>query len=432
MKKIFWPHYELDGNPKFEIGRITEFMNEMGNPQDTLLPPIFHVAGTNGKGSTTAYIKYILEAEGYLVHRFTSPHLVDWNERIEVSSKAITDDYANELALECKNFAEKHNLKLSYFEGMTVMAFLAFMRNPAVATILEVGLGGRLDATNVIKNPLVEIITSISFDHMKTLGDTLSKIAYEKAGIIKEGKTLIIDKQKPEAFDTIYKVGQEKHNKIYACGKEWSTEKLKDSFIFRGFGKELELPLPYLQGDYQIDNAGGAIASLLAQDKIKISDKSIAEGLKNVRWIGRLQNMSDNKKLNQFLPKGTELIIDGAHNEDASRGLTQWLRNKNDGKYNILVIGMLQRKDSVDYINKLDKAFDEVITIKMRNEDKSKEPEEFRQEFLNAGWNNVIASGNFEDTLKYIGKNFSNGEKLRVVIAGSLYLMGEILEYARS
>ncbi len=431
MKKIFWPSYELDGNPKYGLERITTYMEAMGNI-DRLVPPIFHVAGTNGKGSTTAYLKYILEADGYLVHRFTSPHLVDWNERIEVSSKIITDEYANELAAECKEFSEKNNLKLSYFEGIMMIAMLAFSRNPAAATILEVGLGGRLDATNVIHDPLVEIITSISYDHTKTLGSTLAAIAGEKAGIIKDGKTLIINKQKPEAFDVLYRIGQEKHNKIYSNGKEWSVEKLKDTFVFRGFGKELELPLPYLQGEYQIDNAGGAIAALLSQDKIKISDKAIADGMKNVRWIGRLQNMSDNKKLNQYLPNGTELIIDGAHNEDAARGLTEWLKNKKDGKYNILVIGMLQRKDSREYIAKLDKAFDLVITIHMRNEEKSKESGEFKQEFIDAGWKNVVASGNFEDALKYIGENFNDGNKLRVVMAGSLYLMGEILEFSKN
>lgn len=430
MKKIFWPDYTLDGNPKLGLGRIVEFMEKLGNPQDNLLPPIFHIAGTNGKGSTTAYLKYILEAEGYLVHRFTSPHLVDWNERIEVSSKMITDDYAIELAKECKNFAEKNDLKLSYFEGITLIAFLAFARNPAVATILEVGLGGRLDATNVINNPLVSIITSISFDHQKTLGNTLSAIAGEKAGIIKEGKTLIINKQKQEAFDVLYKKGEEKHNKIYSYGKEWSIEKLENSFIYRGFGKELELPLPYLQGEYQLENAGGAISALLSQNKIKISDKAIAEGLKNVRWIGRLQDMSNNKKLTEFLPKGTELVIDGAHNEDGARGLTQWLKNKKDNKYNILIIGILERKDSKDYINKLEKAFDLVITISMKNEEKSKSPQLLKEEFLEAGWNNVIDKNDFKEALKYIGNKFNNGESLRVIIAGSLYLMGEVIEYS--
>ena len=165
---------------------------------------------------------------------------------------------------------------------------------------------------------------------------------------------------------------------------------------------------------------------------IKVSDKAIAEGMKNVRWIGRLQNMSDNKKLTQYLPSKTELIIDGAHNEDAAKNLTEWLKNKKDKKYNILIIGMLQRKDSRDYIAKLDKAFDLVITIHMRNEEKSKDAGEFKQEFIEAGWKNVVASGNFEDALKYIGQNFNDGSKIRVVMAGSLYLMGEILEFSRN
>lgn len=430
MKRIFWPTYDLDGNPKLKLNRISDFMNAMGNPEKCL-PPIFHVAGTNGKGSSTAFLKYILEANGYLVHRYTSPHLVDFNERIEVSSKIISDEYLNKLAIECKNFSEQYGLNLSYFEGVTVMAFLAYLRNPAIATILEVGLGGRLDATNIITNPVASIITSISFDHMKILGNTLNEIAIEKAGIIKEGCNLIINKQVPEAFDAIYKIGKERNNKIYSYGNEWFVKKIQNNkFVFEGFGKRLELPLPYLQGEYQIHNAGGAIAALFAQDKIEFSEQSISEGLKNVRWIGRLQNMSENKKLMQNLPTGTELIIDGAHNEGAAKEMAIWLRDKNDKKYNILIISMLERKDSVDYMKKLDKAFDLVITIKMINEEKAKNPIKFKQEFLDAGYTNIVASGDFIDGLKYINKNFHNGENLRVVIAGSLYLMGEILEYA--
>lgn len=426
MKKIFWPQYALDGNVKYETDRILKFLKALGNPEDKM-PPIFHVAGTNGKGSTTAYLKYMLEADGYLVHRYTSPHLVELNERIEVAGKMIEDDYFNDLALRCKNFAEKNNLELSYFEGLTVMAFLAFAENKADATILEVGLGGRLDATNAIKNPLVEIITSISYDHINTLGDTLAKIAAEKAGIIKENKTLIIDKQPQEAFDVIYRVGTEKNNKIFSYGKEWFVEKNNNGFKFTGFGKELDLPMPNLKGDYQIYNAGGAIAALLSQDKIKISNNAIVQGLKNVRWNGRLQDIGGSKKINQYLPNGSQAILDGAHNEDAARELTQWVKGQNDGKKNILVIGMLARKDTDDYIKKLENVFDLVITIAIENEEKSKDPEEFRNEFLNNGWKNVIAKQNFVDALKYVGGNYDGA--VRVVIAGSLYLAGEVLEY---
>lgn len=429
MKKIFWPDYLSDGNPKLGLDRIKKFLNALGNPEKNL-PPVFHIAGTNGKGSTTAYLKYILEAEGYLVHRYISPHLVEFNERIEVSGKIISDKYLTELANECKNFAEKHNLIVSYFEGITIMAILAFTRNPAVASVVEVGLGGRLDATNVIPNPLASIITSISFDHMKILGDTIPLIAKEKAGIIKENGTLIIDKQEKDAYDVIHKVGKEKNNRIFGCGKEWSVKKLKDSFLFKGFGRDLELPMPALDGDFQIYNAGGAIAALLSQNKIKVSDNSIISGLKNTVWPARLQNLSDNKKIAELLPKNTEVILDGAHNEDAAKKLSTWLKNKKDDKLNILVIGILQRKDSHSYIKNLNKIFDRVITVRILDDETSKGSQEFREEFLEQGYVNVVAEDNFIEALKYINQNFQN-KNLRVVIAGSLHLAGEVLEYAK-
>lgn len=430
MKKIFWPNYSSDGNPKLGLERIQKFLNALGNPERKL-PPVFHIAGTNGKGSTTAYIKYILEAEGYSAHRYTSPHLVELNERIEVLGKTITDDYFSELANECKNFSERYGLDVGYFEGITIIAILAFARNPATASIVEVGLGGRLDATNVIPNPLVSIITSISFDHMEYLGNTISSIANEKAGIIKENGTLIIDKQQEEAYNTIYNVGKEKHNKIYGCGKEWIVEKFKNTFLFKGFGKELELPMPSLEGDYQIYNAGGAIAALLSQDKIKVSDKSIKEGLKNTVYPARLQNLTDNEKIIRLLPKNSEVILDGAHNEDAASQLADYINSKKDNKYKILIIGMLQRKDSYSYIKNLKEVFDMIITVGILSDNTSKNPQEFREEFLKQDYINVAAKDNFIDALKYINEKFKNSNNLKVVISGSLYLAGEVLEYAK-
>jgi dihydrofolate synthase/folylpolyglutamate synthase len=433
MKKISWPQYTSDGDlKKYDLERIEKFMEIWGNPQDKI-PPIFHIAGTNGKGSTTAFLKYILEANDYLVHRFISPHLVNFNERIEVSGKIITDDYLNQMIKETKEFAEKNNLSLSYFEGTFAIAINSFLKNPAVATILEVGLGGRLDATNSIHKSLITIMTYISLDHTKTLGETHVAIAKEKSGIIKENGILIINKQKSEILDVFYKIGKEKNNKIYSYGNEWFVEKTKNGFIFEGFNKKFELPKPALDGEHQIYNAGGAIAGLLAQNEIKISEKSMIDGLKNVEWNGRLQNMSKNKKLMQYLSKNTELIIDGAHNDSGANSLKKWLKAKNDKKYNILIVSMLERKNSEDFIKNLEKCFDLVITIKMENEDKSKESNEFKEEFLNFGWKNVIAiDGLFLDALKYVGERFKEKENLRVVISGSLYLMGEVLEYCES
>ena len=431
MKDIFWP-LSKEGKDTFTLDRIKIFLEKLGNPQKDL-PPIFHIAGTNGKGSTTAYIKAILEEEGYKVHRFISPHLVNWNERIEIAGQQITDEYATEIINECKNFSEKNNLEISYFEAVFIYAILAFTRNKADATVLEVGLGGRLDATNIIENPLSTIITSISYDHMKVLGDTLEKIASEKAGIIKENGTLIINKQKSlDAFNVIYNTGIEKHNKIYSDGKDWTTKKLKDTFIYKGFNKEIELPLPYLQGDHQIDNASGAISALLSQNKFKISDKSIINGLKNVRWNGRLQDVSNNQKIKNLVPKNSQVIIDGSHNEDGANTVKNWIINENqkNKKYNILIMAILQRKDSQSYIKNLNKCFDMVITTEMEhNKEETKNKDILKQEFIDLDWNNVLSSNNFKDALDIIKNKYSNGDNLRIVISGSLYFIGEILEY---
>ncbi|MDR3290026.1 MAG: hypothetical protein LBT02_01965 [Rickettsiales bacterium] len=444
MKKIFWPKYQLDGGmPRYGLERMQMFFDAM-KMDETKLPPIFHITGTNGKGSTTAFIKYILEANGYLVHRFTSPHIVEWNERIEVSSKIITDEYANEVAQKLKDFADANGLQVSYFEGIFALASKMFSENPAVACVLEVGMGGRLDATNAFKNSLVSIITYISLDHCKTLGATRELIAVEKAGILKENGILIIGKQEQDALQVLLKNGKEKNNKIYAFGRDFNVEKTDYGFIFEGFGKTLKLPTPRLYGEHQIENAGGAIAALLAQDKIKISDESIGLGLKNTHWLGRLQNMSKSKLL-QYLPKNTEFVIDGAHNDSGARVLKDWLLEQkktfilssNDDfyrtqqqKFNILITSMLSRKNSTLFINNLEKCFDLVLTIQMHDEEATRPPEDFKQEFISLGWNNVVAiDGNFIDALKYIKNNHK--DNVRVVIAGSLHLMGEVLEVER-
>lgn len=436
MKKLLWPNaitlhkYSVDANQNLGLERVKSFFNYLGNPEKKL-PPIFHVAGTNGKGSTTAFLKYIFEEEGYLVHRFTSPHLVELNERIEVSSKIISDEYLKELYLECRKIDDEKGFGITYFEGLFIIAVLAFAENPAIATILEVGLGGRLDATNTLESSLASIITSISFDHMNYFGNTLPLIAKEKAGIIKQNGTLIIDKQPEGIDDLLYEEGLKKNNKVYSYGKEWNIEKLKYTFIFKGFGKELEIPLPSLQGDHQLYNAGGAIAAILSQNKIKVSEKSIVNGIKNTKWNARLQDITKETKLNGLINDNSEVILDGAHNEDAAKQLSNWLKSKNDDKYNILIIGMLSRKDSQAYIKNITKKFNLIITTRITNEKTSRDENELKNEFLENGFYNVLSKINFIKALLYIKENIKQN-KIRIVIAGSLYLAGEILEYINS
>ncbi|MDR2526293.1 MAG: hypothetical protein LBC92_00255, partial [Rickettsiales bacterium] len=432
----FWPKYDLDkALPRYGLERINEYVKVAKIPLEKI-PPIFHITGTNGKGSVTAFLKYILEANNYLVHRFTSPHIVDWNERIEISSKIITDDYANQCANECKNIVDENNLQLSYFEGMFAIALNAFLKEPATATIIEVGMGGRYDATNVIDRSLASIITYISLDHCKTLGETEELIAIEKAEIIKQNGITIVAKQKKQSvIDIIVKTAKERNNKIYIYGVDFFSEKIDGGFVFNGFGKTLKLPLPNLIGEHQIDNATAAIAALLSQSRIKISDDSVAKGLKNAHWLGRLQNLS-NSKLSKYLPKDAVFFIDGAHNDSGAKILKEWLELEKAKtksiceRRNILITSMLSRKNSGLFIENLDKCFDLVLTVCMSNEEKSKSPSDFKQEFIDNGWNNVVAiDGDFIEALNYVKENLKGA--VRVVISGSLHLVGEVLEIER-
>ncbi len=434
MKKLIWPEYSNDGKAKLGLDEMIKLLNKIGNPQEKI-PPIFHIAGTNGKGSTTSFIKYILEAEGYKVHRFTSPHLIDVNERIEISSNIITDDYLNELSKECKFLVEKYDINLSYFEGQMFIAFLAFLRNPAIATILEVGLGGRLDATNVIKNPLVSVITSLSYDHTKILGDTIDRIAFEKAGIIKNNGNVIVGKQNNEVIYNFFDIIAKCRNvNLYKYDKDWNIKKIEDTFIFYGFGRELELPKLQLYGKHQIYNAGNAIAAILSQNKIKVSNKAIICGLKNTEWPGRLQNIK-NTKLGQFLPKDFELWLDGAHNEGGATIINDWIdeENKKEKMPTFVIIGMLSRKNSYDFIDKLKKSIDYAFGINIHTDDEIKDCKEIQNELLSYGIAKSYCEENFIDALKNININFGTKfKKARVLICGSLYLVGEVLEYIKN
>lgn len=430
MKKVNWPTFSTDGKPRLGLDNLVKFLDKIDNPEDKI-PPVFHVAGTNGKGSTTAFIKAILEADGYKVHRFISPHLIDVNERIEIAGKIITDKYLSELSKECEELDRQHNGNVSYFEGQMVMALLAFMRNPADATILEVGLGGRLDATNVIKNPLVSVITSLSYDHTKILGDTIDRIAFEKAGIIKNGGSAVLGKQENELVYRFFEiVAKSRKVTLNEYDRDWRIEDDDSGFDFVGFGKKIHLPTPSLVGKHQIFNAGNAVAALLSQDKIKISNDALAVGIKNAKWAGRLQ-LVENTKLNEILPDNFQLWLDGAHNEGASTIIKNWIGEKREDEKIFLVIGMLARKNSHDFVLNLKDIVDYTVAVNIHDGDESKSSEDLRKELEDFGIKNSFCEENFLDALSMIGKNFTGVKKAKVLICGSLHLVGEVLEYLR-
>ena len=430
-----WPNPKQMNSIKLGLDRIEKLLEKLDNPHKKL-PPIFHIAGTNGKGSTSAFIKYILEEQGYKVHRNTSPHLVRFNERIEVSGKEITDDYYYELADECRFVIEKYNLEVSYFEIITVIAFMAFSRNEADATILEVGLGGRLDASNIIENSAVSIITPISLDHTKILGDTLDKIAIEKISIAKNNCPIIVSKQEEIVNETIkqYLQDNNKNCPTYFFGKDYTFKKINDfECEFTGFSQQFKTKLPSLEGEHQIINAGTAIASILYQNQLKIDTDKISNGINKTFWKARLQNLT-NTTLQEFTKQDSELYLDGGHNEGGALTIKNWVENKNkqEDRENVLIISMLERKDTRSFINIIKNTFDKVIIVSNQNgTDKYKSIEDFTNEFKEFGVDIFYGCNNIIEALQKT-KEIQSDKKLRILMCGSLYFCGDVLSLIES
>jgi len=335
------------------LERIRQLMGKLGVGEKNL-PPVIHVAGTNGKGSTIAFLRAFLEAAGYSVHVYTSPHLVYFNERIVLAGKMISDEFLGEVLAECKEAAR--DIPVTFFEGTTAAAFLAFSRIPADILLLETGMGGRLDATNIIEKPLLIIITPISLDHMAYLGDTLVKIAGEKAAIMKPSVACVLGKQEAAAAGVIEMVAREKGVELLRFGHEWRVEKTlltsssisalcfvpcasylqgtkhkaqstdeEEGFKFISNDRTINLPSPALPGDHQLLNAGVAIAALEKMPDFKVSPHHIITGLKSVTWPARLQHLTTGR-LTEMLPGNYSLWLDGGHNRAGGEILAEWLR----------------------------------------------------------------------------------------------------------
>lgn len=428
MKKPFWPIPGEMTGMKLGLNRILNFLDKLGNPH-LKLPPVIHIAGTNGKGSTLAFITSILEAQGYKVHRNTSPHLVRFNERINLAGKDISDEYLTELLNECKAIEDKYHTGVSYFEGITAAAILAFSRIPADAVLLEVGMGGRLDGSNVIPNPLVSVITPVSLDHTKILGDTPEKIAYEKAGIIK-ANCKVVSAQQTEGVNEVLKKQSDKLNADFVTyGKNYTIKVTDDGkgMIFEGFGKKLELPLPSLPGPHQVINAGTAIATLLSQDKFEISDEAITKGVQNAKWKARLEKIEDGR-LRREIPKNFEIYIDGGHNEHGARMVAEWLKKKNqeDKKPTYAIFTAVRGKDVKGVLGHLSKVSEKVICTEIKNESRAAMSEDLYEVAKKIAPEKAIHMKDWKNAIEYI-KNIENGG--RVLFCGSLYFAGQILEY---
>ena len=397
------------------LGRMERALAALGHPERRL-PPVVHVAGTNGKGSTCAFLRAIAEAAGLRVHVFTSPHLVHFHERVRLAGSLVSDaDLTAALEeAEARNAGEP----ITVFEITTAAAFLLFSRVPADLLVLEVGLGGRLDATNVVERPAATAITSVSMDHMDFLGDTLGAIAAEKAGIIKPGVPCATGAQAPEAAAAIARIAADRGAPLLARGRDWRCVLGADGMHYADARGALDLPPPALPGPHQAENAGIAIAALRAWNPAWLTDLAIARGVASAQWPARMQRLHG--ALAGSLPAGFELWLDGGHNAGAGEALAAHLPSWRDRPLHI-VVGMKKGKASEAFLRPLIPFATSLHAVAEPGQHLAMPVEDI-----------IAASGGMAqpgptvaEALAKIARDQPPG---RVLVCGSLYLAGEVLK----
>ena len=397
--------------------RIERLLVTLGNPHDKL-PPVIHVAGTKGKGSTVATLRACLEAAGYRVHAYISPHLVRFNERIRLAG-ALIDDAALVSVLEEAERANEGR-EITFFEITTAAAFLAFSRSSADIALLEVGLGGRLDTTNVIKRPAVTAITPVSLDHQAFLGNTIAAIAGEKAGILKLGVTGVVAPQVAEAETVIAARAAAVGAPLYRAGHEWRCEPAGDGMRYVGESWRLDLPLPSLLGAHQVLNTGTAIACLEKLGGFPVTPAAIAEGLRHIDWPARLQLLRHGP-LVELMP-GWELWLDGGHNPAAGEVLGPVVAGWRDRPLH-LVVGMLNTKDSAGFLAPMAPFVQGLRAVTIPGEENALPADAIVAAARSVG----IAAEEAPSVAAALAEIESRGKSGRVLICGSLHFAGVIL-----
>ena len=411
------------------LGRSETLLAKLGHPEQKL-PPVIHIAGTNGKGSSTAYLKAMLEAAGKRAHVYTSPHLVRFNERIVVPGPDGTGrPIADELLVEYLERVERVNAgdPITFFEVTTVAAFLAFAEIPADAVILEVGLGGDFDATNVIANPALTIITPVAMDHAEKLGDTIAKIARVKAGILKPGVPGVISLQQPEALDVIHRRAAEVGVPLTVWGQDFDAFTQRGRLVYQSESEVLDLPMPALIGRHQVVNAGTCIAAAKALTSLSIDVRAIERGLTAVRWPARMELLPSNGRLSARLPADAELWLDGGHNPHCGQAIAQTLADLEDRapKPLYLVVGMMGQKDAAGFLTPFRGLAKRVVTVPIPGAHEAPhEPDNLAHVALKLGFAVETATG-VPAALDKI--RAAETGAVRVLICGSLYLAGQVL-----
>ncbi len=406
------------------LGRIERLLAALDHPERRL-PPLVHVAGTNGKGSTIAFARAILEAAGKRVHVYTSPNLVRLNERFRLGRPGgglVEDAELAETLTECE--AKNGGQPITVFEIETAAAFLLFSRHPADILLLEVGLGGRLDATNVVERPLASVITRVSIDHRDFLGDTIEQIAAEKAGVLKKGVPAVIASQQRAALAIIEREAARVRAPLAVAERDWSASEEHGRLVYQDGDGLLDLPAPKLYGRHQFENAGAAIAALRAAG-LKLPAGAFEAGMTRVDWPARMQRLSGGR-LAALLPPESELWLDGGHNADGGRAVAAALADLEErvSRPLVVIVGMLSTKDCAGFLQNFSGLARRVITVPVRN-DKTVAAAALAEVARLAGIP-ALARDNLESALDVAGK-LDLAPAPRVLITGSLYLAGEVL-----
>ena len=408
------------------LGRIQRLLATLGHPERRL-PPVIHVAGTNGKGSTVAFARAILEAGGRRAHVYTSPNLVRLNERFRLArdggGKFVEDDELADILSECE--AKNGDEPITVFEIETAAAFLLFTRHPADFLLLEVGLGGRLDATNVVERPVATVVTRVSLDHREFLGDTIESIAAEKAGILKPGVPGVIASQMREALAVIERQAARVRAPLAIAGENWTATEERGRLVYQDDDGLLDLPAPRLYGRHQFENAGTAIATLRVGG-LKLPAAAFESGMLRVDWPARMQRLSQGR-LAPLLPAESELWLDGGHNADGGRAIAAALADLEErvSRPLILIVGMLSTKDAEGFLRNFTGLARRVITVPI-HQDKAL-PAAALADIARGIGIPALARDDVESALGTIGK-LELAPAPRVLITGSLYLAGEVLD----
>jgi dihydrofolate synthase/folylpolyglutamate synthase len=409
------------------LDRISRLLERLGNPQDRL-PPVIHIAGTNGKGSCAAFSQALLEASGHRVHVHTSPHLVNWHERYRLAADGggrLVDDevFADAIARVAK---ANEGQTITVFEILTAVTFLLFSEHPADAVIIEVGLGGRFDATNVVKEPAVSVIMPVSLDHEAYLGDRVELIAAEKAGIVKRGCPVVIGAQESEtALQVLIETAERLDCPAFVYGQDFLAFEENGRMVYQDEDGLMDLPSPRLPGRHQFSNAAAAIAAVKAAG-FEISHRAAEKAMTNAAWPGRMQKLPQGR-LTELAPKGAEIWLDGGHNPGAGVVIAEALaeREEKNPRPLFLISGMINTKDQSGYFRAFKGLVRHVYTVPVSLSEASVPNDELAIRAVEAGLTAEPVSS-VANALMLLRDSW-DGPPPRILISGSLYLAGAVL-----